>query len=59
MPVETDCSRPKGLPMLITQSPTCRLLESPTSMGVSVLEPGSILMTARSLDSSVPTTVAS
>ena len=59
MPVLTLCSRPNGLPRLMTQSPTCRESESPTSTGVSVAPSASILITARSLDSSEPTTVAS
>ena len=58
MPVATDCSRPKGLPMDMTHSPVVRLSESPSSMGVRPLASRSFT-TAISLDSSVPTTSAS
>ena len=56
MPVETDCSRPNGLPTAITHSPTERSEEEPISMAVRSV--ASIFNTARSLDASVPTTMA-
>ena len=59
MPCETEFSRPKGLPTLITQSPTCRSAELPTSMGVTSASPKSAWITATSLEASVPTSVAS
>jgi len=60
MPVDTDCSLPNGLPIAMTQVPTLRLSESPMLMGVSVSpEVSLILMTARSLDWSEPTSSAS
>ena len=60
MPVETDCSLPKGLPMAMTHSPTTMSLESPISMGVSSAAEASFTrMTARSLDGSAPTSSAS
>ena len=34
MPVATDCSRPKGLPIDMTHSPMVRLSESPNSIAV-------------------------
>ena len=58
IPVATDCSRPNGLPIDMTHSPMVRLSESPISTGVRPLALRS-LMTAMSLDSSVPTTSAS
>ena len=60
IPVETDCSLPKGLPIAITHSPTLRSSESPTSMGVRLLASTSLsLITARSLEVSAPTSSAS
>ena len=59
MPCETDCSRPNGLPMVMTQSPTERSDESPTSMGVTESPLSSAFITARSDELSEPTTVAS
>ena len=60
MPVETEASLPNGLPMAMTHSPTVRLSESPISMGVRSLALAFLsLMTARSLDSSEPTSSAS
>ena len=53
MPVETVCWYPKGLPMAITQSPTCTSSESPNSAGKKFSP--SILMTARSVFGSMPT----
>ena len=59
MPSETDWSRPKGLPMVMTQEPTLSWEESPTSMGVTESPLRSALMTARSDEESDPTTLAS
>ena len=59
MPAETDESRPKGLPTVMTQSPTRSAELSPTSMGVTCAPPRSALSTAMSLEGSVPTTTAS
>ena len=60
MPVETDCSLPNGLPMAMTHSPTERSSESPISIGVRVeVSASTKRMTAKSLDSSVPTISAS
>ena len=59
MPCETDCSRPKGLPTDMTQSPTCSAEESPISIGVTLAPWRSTLITAMSEEASVPTRVAS
>ena len=60
MPVDTEASLPKGLPMAMTHSPTVSLSESPISMGVRSLALAPFRrMTARSLDSSEPTSSAS
>ena len=60
MPVETDCSLPNGEPMAMTHSPTLSLEESPISIGVSLEASASLsLMTARSLEASLPTNSAS
>ena len=59
MPCETDCSSPKGLPTVMTQSPTWTSEESPSSMGVTVAPLRSALRTARSEDASEPTSSAS
>ena len=58
MPVATDCSRPNGLPMVMTHSPMMRLSESPISMGLRSLA-FLAFTTARSELGSVPTTSAS
>ena len=58
MPVATDCSRPKGLPMVMTHSPMTRSSESPISMAVRP-EASRALMTATSELGSAPTTSAS
>ena len=58
MPVATDCSRPNGLPMVMTHSPMTSLSESPISMGVRPLA-SLALMTATSELGSLPTTSAS
>ena len=57
MPAVTVCSRPKGLPIATTQSPTRMFDESPSlSAGISPCE--SILTSARSVFGSVPSTFA-
>ena len=58
MPVATDCSSPKGLPMVMTHSPMMSSSESPTSMGARPLA-SFALMTAKSELGSVPTISAS
>ena len=58
IPAVTVRSSPNGLPIATTGSPTCIASESPSGSGVSARELASILRTARSLDGSVPTTVA-
>ena len=59
MPLVKCLSRPKGLPSAKTVFPTCRSLESPTVSGWSTESGASTLITARSVDASVPTTFAS
>ncbi len=57
-PKETEPSNPRGLPMAMANSPTLTLSESPSVRGAR----GSfawILITARSVSGSVPTTSAS
>jgi len=57
MPLVTVSSRPKGLPMAITKSPTRSESESPS--GAAVRPRGSLRrMTAMSVAASVPTTLA-
>jgi hypothetical protein len=51
-------SRPKGLPIATTGAPTTSVDESATVSGWSCAAGASILITARSVDGSVPTTVA-
>ena len=58
IPLVTVSSRPKGLPIATTPSPTCRSAESPTVSGCSSAEGASTLITARSVDLSVPSTLA-
>jgi hypothetical protein len=58
MPVVTVCSSPNGLPIAITWSPTCILLESPSGIGRSFTLPGSTFSSARSVDGSLPRTFA-
>ena len=58
MPAVTVAFRPNGLPMASTQSPTCMLSELPSlAAGKDLFM--SILITARSVSWSVPTTLAS
>ena len=58
MPALTDPSRPSGLPMARTVSPTCRSALLPSVAGVRPVT-SCALMTARSLAGSRPTTSAS
>ena len=58
MPVATDCSRPKGLPSVMTHSPMVRLSESPSSITVRPLA-SLAFSTATSEEGSVPTRSAS
>ena len=57
MPALTEPSRPSGLPMASTVSPTCTLSLLPKVAGLR-LETPAALMTARSVDASRPTIVA-
>src|SRR5260221_424665 len=57
MPAVTVAWSPNGLPIASTQSPTCTPSEFP-SFAVGKSLPASILMTARSVSSSTPTTLA-
>jgi hypothetical protein len=59
MPVVTVPARPRGLPTAMTWSPTLRVFASPRAMGFRSVGPLVSLMTARSVEGSVPTTVAS
>ncbi len=59
MPLVTVPSSPNGLPRATTPSPTLSCVESPSSSGFRTDAGASTLMTARSVDGSVPTTVAS
>ena len=59
MPAVTVCSSPKGLPIATTVSPTSIEPESASSIGWSSEAGASTSSTARSVDGSVPTTVAS
>src|ERR1035437_4993001 len=59
MPVVTVPARPRGLPTAMTWSPTLMVLASPRAMALRSLGAWVSLMTARSVDGSVPTTVAS
>jgi hypothetical protein len=58
MPVVTVLSRPNGLPIATTPSPTATVLESPSCRTVSFDAGALTWMTARSLEGSAPTTVA-
>ena len=58
MPVVTVRSKPNGLPMAIAGSPTLTLLESPSVSACSLDERGLTWSSARSVDGSLPTTVA-
>ena len=59
IPVVTDPDRPSGLPTAITGDPTVNLLESATPIGFMDFGGFVTRMTARSVDGSVPTTLAS
>ena len=58
MPLVTVLSSPKGLPIATTPSPTVTADESPSVSGVSFDAGASTCSTARSVETSVPTTVA-
>ena len=58
MPVVTVWSSPNGLPIAITPSPTSTAEESASSSGLSADAGASTSITARSVDGSVPTTLA-
>ncbi len=58
MPLVTVPSRPNGLPMATTASPTSTALESPRRRGSRNDAGASTLITARSVEGSVPTSVA-
>ena len=58
MPVVTVPERPSGLPTAMTGSPTLRAALSPRLIGVRSLGAEVSLMTARSVEGSVPTMVA-
>ena len=58
MPAVTVRSRPKGLPIATTGSPTSTASELPSGSGVSALAAVFTRSTAMSLDGSVPTTSA-
>jgi hypothetical protein len=59
MPVVTVPASPRGLPTAMTGSPTPILSESPIAMGVRSLGASVMVMTARSVEGSVPRTSAS
>jgi hypothetical protein len=58
IPLVTVSSSPNGLPIAIAASPTWTRLESETVSGWSTESGASTLITARSVDGSVPTTFA-
>ena len=58
MPAVTVRSSPNGFPIATTGSPTCMASELPSGSGVRARELASIFSTARSLEASVPSTVA-
>ena len=58
MPAVTVRSRPKGLPIATTGSPTSTASESASESGVRPCASTSTWRSARSVDGSVPTTVA-
>jgi hypothetical protein len=58
IPDVTVPSSPNGLPMATTWSPTTSLLESPSESGTSCDTGASTFRTARSVEASVPTTLA-
>ena len=58
-PVVSVRSRPNGLPIAIVGSPTWTSLESPSVSGVSLRPLGSTFSSARSVEESLPTTLAS
>ena len=58
-PVVRVRSRPKGLPIAMAGSPTCTPFDEPRVSGVSLRPVGSTFSSARSVDSSLPSTFAS
>ena len=58
MPAVTVRSRPNGLPIATTGSPTRTASESPRRSGASAVASTSTLRTARSVEGSLPTSVA-
>ena len=58
IPLVTVSSRPNGLPIATTPSPTWTALESPSWSGSSSEAGASTFSTARSVEGSVPTTRA-
>ena len=58
MPLVTVSSRPNGLPIATTPSPTASFPELPSASGVSTDGGASTSSTARSVEASVPTTLA-
>lgn len=58
IPEVTVFSKPNGLPIATTDSPTWTLLESPNDSGVIFTWPGSMRMTARSWLGSLPANLA-
>ena len=59
IPDVTVFSSPKGLPIATTASPTCSADESARVTGVNADDGASTSITARSVEGSTPTTVAS
>ena len=58
MPDVTVFASPNGLPIATTPSPTATLDESPSASGCRSEDGAFTLITAKSLEASVPTTVA-
>ena len=59
MPLVTVPGRPNGLPIAMTASPTSTLSESPSAIGWRIEDGASTLITARSVELSLSTSVAS
>jgi hypothetical protein len=58
IPDVTVSSKPSGLPIATTGSPTCTSFDWPSGIGVSSASSGSTLSTARSVERSLPTIFA-
>ena len=58
MPLVTVSESPNGLPIATTPSPTASLLEWPSARGPRRDDGAPTLITARSVEASVPTTLA-